>query len=132
MGQKEKARAIVQENLEFQTTTSLGVEGILAAAQRAAEGSRTVSGAGFREDKAQKTGEGAFSAVYRFKGPGGLGTAMVTVISGHPADKGKTAVALAVGDFWFKKGSLGMKPTIPRLKSMVKFVQAFKTELAAG
>jgi hypothetical protein len=131
MSQKEKARAIVEESFEFEAPTRLSADEIVAAAQRAAAGSRKM-GVGIVESEVKKNDAGALSAGYLLKGPGGLVSIMAIVISGKPEGDGRTLVRLKVGDFLFKKGSLGAKPTINGHKVVAKFVSILKTELAAG
>lgn len=131
MSQKDKARAIVHEDFEFENSTSLSIDDITAAAQRAAAGSRKM-GSGVIEKEVHKMPGGAFSAGYRLRGPGGIFETTNITISGTPQGDGRMLVRLEVLDFLFKKGSLGSKPTITGDKILARFVSILKTELAAG
>ncbi len=132
MSQKAKARAIVQERYEFQTVLALSPDGLAAACARAAEGATIRMGGSTTPVKIKIGDDGTFSGVYAIKGVGHLLTIMQFVVVGVKAPDNQMMVKLTVGDFLFKKGSLGMKPTINAGKIMQKFVDVLRAELAAG
>ena len=131
MGQKQKARAIVEELFEFQATTRLSADDVLASAGRAAEASKKMGG-GVRSVKEVKGDDGDFAAAYQLKGPAGAVTVMSFTLRGTRSSDDSLGVRLEVSDFLYQKGSLGMKPSINGKKVMLRFVEVLKTELAAG
>ena len=132
MGQREKARAIVAEKFEFTATTRLSREQWVAVARRLGESSKTALNGSIVEPVVEDHSDGSTTAVFRVMGPGRLVQMMKFVVTGNPDGDGANQVSLIVGDFIFKKGSLGTKPTVNATKVMTKFVGLLKAELSAG
>ncbi|NNF64071.1 MAG: hypothetical protein HKN07_07405 [Acidimicrobiia bacterium] len=131
MGQKEKARAIIESEYEFLVQTNLDMDGMLDAARRAMSASSATMGRVEEVGLAYTDGD-AFASKYVLKGLGGVMEIMQIALEGTPAETGGMYAELKIGDFMFQKGSLGMKPSINGRKVIGKFVEVLRAELAAG
>lgn len=128
MGQKQKARDIVDATYQLTSTTALPAAEVLAAARQAAEASKRGFGAGIRHHGEASRG-GTTEASYSVRGPGGLVSLMDFRVLAEPLASGSTQVQVIVDDFLFTKGTLGMKPTINAKSTMLMFLNALKSAL---
>ncbi|MBD3780833.1 MAG: hypothetical protein IE923_16420 [Micrococcales bacterium] len=131
MGQKEKARSIVDARYGFTVRTALSDDEWISAARRATEASRTRFKGRAVEGAITRPGPGQTVVTYSVVGPAGAVTLMTFALSGAATPQG-SQVSLVVGDFLYQSGSLGMKPTINAAKVMDTFVDVLRAELAAG
>lgn len=131
MGQKQRARAIVDAEYEMSTTSALGASEVIEAATRAAEASKGLLGVGVRLDQDHGQDDGVHVAWFSARGPGGLVPTMEFTV-GAQEQGGATAVVLEVHEYIFQKGSLGMKPTISAKGPMTRFLRHFRTALSAA
>lgn len=124
VNQREKARAVVAEEIEFETTSVLEPAQVRAQARRAAQaGQRGRSGI-FHTDSTEVAG--TLHDTFAVRGPGGFVEIMVFKITSQPGPP--TSVRMEVGDFLFQKGGFGFKPSI----NGKPMINAFLAELGAS
>ncbi len=132
MGQKDRARQIIDDRYNFSIRTSAGQERVYEIADHIAAGLKLKLGASLaRHPRWHQNGETKV-ADYVLKGPGGLMTVASLGLATGPRDERGTAVDLSVNEFTFQKGALGTKPTINGSKHLDRFVDALKIELELG
>ena len=132
MGQKDKARALIEQRYNFATKTAADQTKVYEIADRVASGLNLRLGASLARDgrsfiKGDKT-----LAYYGLKGPGGLVTIAKMALVTEAVGETETRVELSVEEFTYQKGALGTKPTINGAKHLNRFVDALKVELGAA
>lgn len=131
MGQKERARALVEEKLEFAGATRLSPDRALAAARAAALLFDSKLSSSLREE-AYVEDEGVHLLKMAALGPGRIVTLMIFFIQVTPRADGGSDIILEVDDFIFQKGSFGMSPQVNAASLVTKYVRALRQALAGN
>lgn len=129
MGQQERARASVEEKLEFAGATRLAPDRAIAAARTAALPFDSKLNASLHE-VATVEEEGVHLLKFEVRGPGRILTLMTFYFQAEPREDGGSNVALEVEDFTFQKGSFGMSPQIPAASLVAKYARSLRQALA--
>lgn len=129
MGQEERARALVEEKLEFSGATPLAPDQAIAAARVAAQPYNSKLNASIQEVGSAED-DGEHLLMLEVRGPGRVLTLMTFSVHATPREDGGSDIALEVEDFTFQKGSFGMSPQVPANGLVTKYVRTLRQALA--